>query len=139
LRRGLNFAAAFSGWSPLVFHPLQELSAFVIHDVFIRPGALAKLRAAALLREQFRRCLIACATAWALCDVLNAANRDDGDDEEERDKTHALLEFEIRDRTATPAAHLLRRLARTPREEVCADDEEAVHTGLLMLSLTVCL
>src|SRR5438105_9009457 len=92
------------------FCAIKSLVSCNLLDVFIT-ARLTKLRAAALLREQFRRCLIACATAWALRDVLDAANRDDRDDEEERDETHALFELEIRDRTATTATHLLRRLA----------------------------
>jgi hypothetical protein len=42
--------------------------------------------------------------------MLDAANRDDGNDEEERDESHSLLQDKIRHRAALAATHLLRHL-----------------------------
>ena len=48
--------------------------------------------------------LVARATIWALHDMLDAADREDRKNEEERDKAHALLADEVRGRATLPTA-----------------------------------
>src|SRR3954468_18386394 len=55
-------------------------------------------------------------TVRALHQLIDAADRNYGDDEEQGDETHALLHDEVRHSAALTATHLLRRGLRAPGE-----------------------
>jgi hypothetical protein len=68
--------------------------------------------------------LIARFTVWAFQQLVDAANRKDWNYKKDCDETHALLHEKVCDRATVSALHRLRRLFRTPREEIRSDDYE---------------
>ena len=67
------------------------------------------------------------AAGRALEQALDAAERDERDDEEEGDEAHPLLGDEAADRLALRAAHGPARRLRAPRDEARAEDVDEEH------------